>query len=292
MGKGYIAVIAAYILAGLVAIGIGTLFHDLSPVLVVALADGGATIVVFVFSLVSRNSSIYDPYWSVAPVPIALFWIFQPGSSGFENIRHVIVLSIVCIWAIRLTFNWTKRWRGISHEDWRYLDIRHQAKNFYWPVSFLGIHLMPTILVFMGCLSLWPTLTSNDTNLNILDGIAIVVSLGAILTEAAADFQMDRFRATPQSVKKIIPPGVWSFSRHPNYFGEVTFWWGLYVFVLACNPSYWWTIIGPFIMLGLFLSVSIPLMEKHLREKNPEYQYYQQQVSAFFPLGGLLKIKR
>jgi steroid 5-alpha reductase family enzyme len=291
MDKGYTMVVIAYVLAGLAALGSGISFHDLSPILIVALADGIATIVVFVFSVFLRNSSIYDPYWSIAPIPIALFWILQPGGTGFGDIRHVLIFSLVCIWSCRLTINWAKRWHGLSHEDWRYRNIRKQTKGFYWPVSFLGIHLMPTIIVFLGCLSLWPALTISGVKLNFLDGIAALITAGAILTEAAADLQMDRFRNDPKPTKKTIPPGLWSLSRHPNYLGEVAFWWGLYVFVLACNPSHWWTIIGPGVILMLFLAISIPLMEQHLKERNPEYAQYQQQVSSFFPVGGLLKSK-
>ncbi len=81
----------------------------------------------------------------------------------------------------------------------------------------------------------------------------------------------------------MIPPGLWSVSRHPNYFGEVLFWWGLYLFVPLAYPTFWWVIVGPLAILLLFLSTSIPLMERHLLAGHPTYAEYQKRVSPFFP---------
>ncbi|HLL77924.1 MAG TPA: DUF1295 domain-containing protein [Ktedonobacteraceae bacterium] len=278
----FLIVILAYALAGAAALGAGILFRGFSPILIVGLADLAATIVVFIFSIITSNSSVYDPYWSVAPVPIALFWLFQPGSNGFGNLRHVLIFALLCLWAIRLTANWVTQWRGLSHEDWRYRDIHEQTGSFYWPVSFLGIHLMPTVLVFLGCLALWPNLSDSNTQFTWLDIAAALVTSGAVLIEGTADLQMRRFRRQ-RTPKQSIPPGLWSHSRHPNYFGEVSFWWGLYLFVPLAHPGYWWAIIGPIAILLLFLGTSIPLMERHLLTQNPSYADYQQRVSAFVP---------
>ena len=283
MTRAFLLVLVAYVLAGAVAVGTGLLFYAQPPLVIVGLADLAATIVVFIFSVLANNSSVYDPYWSVAPVPIALFWLFQPGSNGFANPRHVLIFALVCLWAIRLTTNWAIRWRGLSHEDWRYQDIHKQTGSLYWPVSFLGIHLMPTILVFLGSLALWPTLSDRNTQLTWLDIVAALITLTAILIEGTADFQMQRFRRGPGASGQVIPPCLWSVSRHPNYFGEVLFWWGLFLFVPLAYPNFWWVIIGPIAILLLFLGISIPLMERHLLAGHPNYVEYQQRVSRFFP---------
>src|SRR5215471_12336792 len=284
MAKAFLIVIAAYVLAGAAAVGTGILSHAQPPIVIVGLADLAATIVVFIFSVLTNNSSMYDPYWSVAPVLIALFWLLQPGSAGFASPRHVLIFTLLCLWAIRLTTNWATQWRGSGHEDWRYQDMRKQAGVLYWPVSFLGIHLMPTILVFLGSLALWPTLSDRTTGLTWLDGVAALVTLAAVLIEGTADLQMRRFRSKPGSAQQAIPPGLWSASRHPNYFGEVLFWWGLYLFVPLAYPDFRLVIIGPLLILGLFLGISVPLMERHLISGHPEYVKYRQQVvSPFFP---------
>ncbi len=284
MVKSAALVIAAYVAAGAVAVGVGYGLRAQHPLLILAAADTAATMVVFIFSVVTHNSSCYDPYWSVAPVPIALFWLLQPGGSGgFASARHVVVFALLCAWALRLTYNWASQWRGLSHEDWRYRDLQQQMGRLYWPVSFLGIHLMPTILVFLGCLALWPALFGGARPFNWLDVVACVVTGGAITIEATADAQMRRFRRAAKATGEVEPPGLWRYSRHPNYFGEVSFWWGLFLFALAADPSYWWVIVGPVCMLALFLFVSIPLMEKHLLPGRPGYAAYQQRVSAFVP---------
>ncbi|HLV98948.1 MAG TPA: DUF1295 domain-containing protein [Ktedonobacterales bacterium] len=282
MLKSTALVIVAYVVAGAVAVLLGYGLHAQHPVLLLALADVAATVIIFLFSLATDNSSMYDPYWSVAPVPIALFWLLQPGGSGFAALRHVLVFALLCLWAIRLTYNWASQWRGLGHEDWRYRDLHEQTGRFYWPVSFLGIHLVPTILVFLGCLALWPALFSGTQPFNWLDVLACVVTGGALVIEATADVQMRRFRAAKAS-GETEPPGLWRYSRHPNYFGEVSFWWGLFLFALAADPASWWMVIGPVCILALFLFASIPLMERHVLARRPSYAAYQQLVSAFVP---------
>ena len=286
MVRAFLLVILAYMVAGVVAVVSGILLRNQAPILVVGAADLAATIVIFLFSVMVRNSSMYDPYWSVAPVPIALFWLLQPGSNGFANLRHVLIFALLCLWAIRLTANWASQWRGLGHEDWRYRDIKRQAGRFYWPVSFLGIHLLPTILVFGGCLALWPTLSDRDARLSWLDVVAAFVTLTAIVIETTADGQMRRFRRSLAAKRDTdaMPRGLWSLSRHPNYFGEVLFWWGLYLFVPLAYPDFRLVVIGPLLILGLFLGISIPLMERHLLAGHPEYAEYQRRVvSPFFP---------
>src|SRR5437588_12928775 len=96
MTRAFLLVIIAYLLAGAAAVGTGILLHAQQPIVVVAVADLAATIVIFLLSVLTNNSSMYDPYWSVAPIPIALFWLFQPGSNGFANPRHVLIFALLC----------------------------------------------------------------------------------------------------------------------------------------------------------------------------------------------------
>ena len=285
MVRAFLLVLVAYAAAGILAVGTGVMLRTQSPIIVVGAADLAATGVIFIFSVIVRNSSMYDPYWSVAPVPIALYWLLQPGSNGFANPRHVLIVVLVCLWALRLTVHWASQWRGLEHEDWRYRDIKQQTGRFYWIASFLGIHLLPTLLVFGGCLALWPTLSDRNAHLTLLDGVAALVTLTAIFIEATADRQMRRFRRSLSSAQRdAMPRGLWSVSRHPNYFGEVLFWWGLYLFVPLAYPDYRVVILGPLLILGLFLGVSIPLMERHLIAGHPTYREYQRHVvSPFFP---------
>ena len=276
-------VLLAYLAAAVIAAGVCRLTGEGSPVLAAALADLAATVVVFAFSLALDNSSVYDPYWSVAPFPIGLYWMVR-FSAGLTP-RQLVLLVLVLVWAVRLTANWLRRWRGLADEDWRYADYRRLGAA-YWPISFLGFHLFPTILVFLGCVSLVPALMEGSRPAGVLDVLAVVVTVTAIGIESTADRQLRRFLSSPRTPGQILDTGLWALSRHPNYFGEVLFWWGVYLFGLAANPFWWWTIIGPLTITGLFLGVSVPMMDRRMLARHPGYADHMGIRSGLIPLPG------
>lgn len=249
----------------------------------VFIADVVATIVVFVFSILFSNSSVYDPYWSVAP-PIIVIYLMNQFPDG-NNLRQMIVLILVLFWSIRLTLNWLRGWTGLKHQDWRYTSIAEKTGKFYWPVSFLGIHFMPTVFVFLGCLPLWYILSSSAP-LNVYDVIAAIFTYSAILTEWVADEQLIKFRKN-NTANGFMESGLWSVSRHPNYLGEISFWGGLFLFILSSsgfkNTGGYWTVAGFISMVILFKFISIPLMEKRNIDRKPGYREYIKKVPALLP---------
>ncbi len=253
------------------------------PIIIAAAADLVATVVVFAFSVMVNNSSIYDPYWSVAPIPIVIYWGLAAQNPEVDVLRQGIVAFLVIAWGYRLTGNWYRHWKGLGHEDWRYVDFRKSTGKAYWLVSFLGIHQFPTVMVFLGCLSLYPAMAAGTSPFGHLDILAILVTGGAILIEATADRQLHMFTAEAGGQKLIMDRGLWRYSRHPNYFGEVAFWWGLFLFGLASGTFYWWTVIGPAAITLMFIFVSIPMMEKRMVERRPGYVERQKRVSALVP---------
>jgi steroid 5-alpha reductase family enzyme len=272
-----------YILAFLVVYYTFPLIAFSESMLKVLTADIIATIVVFIFSMIFSNSSVYDAYWSVAPpfIVVYLMKIFPEG----DQVRQYFVLALVLFWSIRLTVNWLRGWTGFNHQDWRYTSIAEKTGGWYWPVSFLGIHLMPTIFVFLGCLPLWYALSS-DTPFGIFDILAGLFTFFAIVTEWIADEQLLRFRKN--NVKNtFIRSGIWNYSRHPNYLGEISFWGGLFLFVISSsainNYIGYWTVIGLVSMIILFKFISIPLMEKRNIVRKAGYTEYIEQVPALFP---------
>src|SRR5262249_20349941 len=152
---------------------------------------------------------------------------------------------LVTWWAVRLTYNWARGWAGLHHEDWRYVDLRRTTGRAYWLVSFVGLHLMPTIQVFLAFLSLYVALAVGTRPFGLLDVVAALVTGGAIALESRADKELVRFRRSQPPPDAILASGVWAWSRHPNYFGEMSFWWGLWLFAMAADPARWWTVIGP-----------------------------------------------
>lgn len=272
-------------LAYLVAVAAGTLvvkaLEGRHPITAYFWADIVATVVVFAFSMALANSSVYDPYWSVAPPLILAGWLIGHGTF---TLRQAIVLVLVTIWAVRLTANWAVGWSGLGQEDWRYVQIREQTRGRlpWWLVSFTGIQLMPTLVVFAGMLSAWPVVVG-ERPFNALDVLGALVMLVAIGLETVADLQLRRFAAQETSRGRTVDIGLWRRSRHPNYLGEISLWWGLWLFGLAAAPNWWWTVAGPLVMVALFVGVSVPLMEKRSLERRADYAEYQRNVPMLLP---------
>jgi len=259
----------AYAAALLAALATGWALHGRSPILVAALADVAATGVVFLFSVRLDNSSIYDPYWSLAPIPIAAYWASSaPAGPG---VRAIVVLFLVTVWGVRLTANWVARWRGLGDEDFRYTEIRARTGRLYWPASLLSIHLLPTAWVFLGLLAAWPALASEGRPPGLLDAVALGVTAGGIAIEAISDRQLRRFLRSRRDPTAVLENGLWRLSRHPNYFGEILFWWGLWLFGLAADPGWAWTVIGPVSITLLFALVSIPWMDRRMLSRHPAW---------------------
>ena len=239
------------------------------------------TIVIFLQSAVLKNASMYDLYWSVIPFFFLFYWLyeFQVESLNYRMMATILLLSI---WSWRLSLNWYRGWKGLAHEDWRYSDLRKKTGVFYPFVNFSGIHLFPTILVFIASMPL-ESIFSSNSEFSYINAIGAVVMLIGILFEMTADNQMHRFKQDPSNKGKFITSGIWRYSRHPNYLGEILFWWGLYLTALdELSPSY--LLIGPILISLLFIGISIPMMEKRLKKNYPNYQSYQKQTSALISL--------
>lgn len=282
-------VVVAYLVALAVAgwgahgaLGEGWIPFDGHPLAVAAVADLIATVVVFGFSMGLRNSSVYDPYWSVAPIPIVVWWMSLSEASSGDPTRQGLVLGLLLFWSVRLTWNWASGWSGLHHEDWRYVKLAAQT-GAAWPVvSFLGVHLMPTVLVYLGVLAAWPALVG-PAELGVLDAVAGATMLGAVIIEGVADWQLRRFARRRTDSAAVMTAGLWGWSRHPNYLGEIGVWLGLFLFALAADPTAWWSGVGVLAMIGLFVGISIPMMERRMRDRRPDYAEVQERIPMLLP---------
>ena len=255
---------------------------DYGHLLNIFIADLVATGVIFAFSRSYGNSSFYDAYWSVIPPLIALFWL-AVGDSQVSTLREVLVLGLVLYWATRLTLNWAVYWEGMHHEDWRYALLRERSPNMAVLTDFFGIHLFPTLQVFAGMLPIYAVYCLGDTAFNWLDVLAALVTFSAVTLQLVSDRQLHRFIAQRQEGEQLHT-GLWAWSRHPNYCGELGFWLGLLLFGLAAYPTgWWWMILGVVLMTLMFLFASIPMMEKRSLERRPEYQQIIDSTSMLIP---------
>jgi steroid 5-alpha reductase family enzyme len=246
------------------------------------IADVVATVVVFAASRWHHNSSFYDPYWSVLPPYLAVYWLVASDGAG-DDVRTLLVLGVVFLWAVRLTVNWVIGFPGLHHEDWRYPLLRDKAGKLELPVDLFAIHLIPTFQTFLGTVPVYVAVARPGRDLGWLDGVALVVGVGAVALELIADGQMRRFikERTPGAV---MDRGLWSWSRHPNYFGEISFWFSLALFGVAASPDdAWWIFAGTATMIAMFLGASIPMMEARSLERRPSYQDVVDRVPMLLP---------
>ncbi len=274
------AVGTAYGAAFASALLTGWALRGRSPLLVAAIADVAATAVVFAFSVRHDNSSLYDPYWSVAPIPIAAYW----AAAGLGNpVRRALILLLVCAWGVRLTWNCLERWRSLAHEDFRYVEIRARTGRAYWPASFFSIHLAPTAWVFLGLLPLFPALSDAGRGLGVLDLVASGVTAAAIAVEAVADLELRRFLRARRDATGVLATGLWAWSRHPNYLGEILFWWGLWIFGLAADRAWAWTAAGAVAITLLFALVSVPWMDRRMLARHLAWTERMRTTPALVP---------
>lgn len=236
-------------------------------------ADAAATVIVWIFGLVFKNASLYDPYWSVAPPVLYLCFILD---KGFADAADFVILGVLLIWGVRLTLNWIIGWRGLVHQDWRYTMLKKKNPKIWHLTNFFGINMMPTLIVFANMVPAYFSATVSKT-IGVLTVLGAIVCLLAVLFQIISDNQMRRFRLSEQSGH--IDSGLWKYSRHPNYLGEVMLWWGVYIMMLGAAPHYWWAVVAPVLMTLLFVFISIPMMEERLMATKQGYEDYRKVTS-------------
>ena len=239
----------------------------------------GFCVIGWLISVVRKNVTIVDSMWSLffligllvyAPSSLAEFTLFS---------RKALLLLAVALWALRLTGYLTWRNRH-PHEDRRYQVIRKNNEPF-WIKSFYIVFALQAVLAWFISMPLFGAVQS-DAPLNALDLIGLLLWLLGFSWEALGDFQLARFKANPDNASKVMDNGLWSLSRHPNYFGECCLWWGYYL--LACAAGAWWSLPAPLLMTFLLLKVSgVVMLEKDIGERRPAYAQYIQRTNAFFP---------
>lgn len=271
----FVIVAIVYVLATVIGIVTYQYSVDRMPVLwALFMADFVATVFTWAVGLLYRNVSVYDPYWSVAPPVLLTHYALLMSQL---SLPAFVMLFTVYVWAIRLTGNWAVTFMGLRHEDWRYTKYRTSLHPvLFHLVNFFGLNMVPTIVVFFAMvpairiLEMAPAAT-------IFTWIGGAMSLTAVLIQHLADTSAHQFRREhPGEVCRV---GLWKHGRHPNYFGEILMWWGIWVQSL-CMPMDW-TIAGAILNTLLFLCISIPLMEQRQLKNKPDYAQYRKETRLF-----------
>lgn len=234
----------------------------------------------WILSVYLRNVSIVDLFWGLGFIIVNAFYFF---SSEAINIRQIVLFVMVAIWGLRLSIYLA--WRNIGKgEDFRYREFRRKFGEYnYWWISYFQTFLLQGILMWIISVTLYGiSISSNETSLNIIDFIGILIWIIGFIFEAGGDFQMAKFKMNLLNKGKVLNTGFWRFTRHPNYFGDAAVWWGYGLLCIASGSP--WYIIGSIIMTLLIIKVSgVALLEQTLKNQKPEYFAYIQKTNSFFP---------
>ncbi len=233
----------------------------------------------FVFSLIKKRNDVADVAWG--PGFMLMAWSAYLLSGNF-GARGLLTGILVSIWGLRLAWHIHARNKGKA-EDYRYLAWRKQWGKWFYIYSYLKVYLLQGALLFLIVLPVLVINKNAGPALGWLDLAGLMVWLFGFYFEAKGDAELARFIKNPANKGKLMQSGLWAYTRHPNYFGEVTLWWGIWLIALSV-PGGLLSAIGPIIITFLILKVSgIPLLEQKMAE-NPEFGEYKNRVSIFFPL--------
>ncbi len=270
----------AYALALFAAVVVVMFMQDYSPLWRALGADISATLVIFAFGTVFGNSSFYDPYWSVTPPILLLYWC---GGLVLSDPRIAFLFLITLFWSLRLTHNWMRSWSGLDHEDWRYINFKETTGAFYPMVDLFGIQLAPTLMVFVGCLPFYWLSAGQQTNWQVIDYLWVSIGFAGVYLEMRADNVLRDFKLTNTQPGKVLDYDVWGLCRHPNYLGELSFWFviGFAGYIGLEELKAWF---GFVVMLALFVFYSIPALDKKLIASKIDYQDYKNATWSLIPI--------
>ena len=273
-GFSFVIVAAVYLLAALCLFSVYNLLEGRVLFRLFA-ADVAATVLVFVFSCIFGNASVYDPYWSVLPIIV-----LTPMALVSPSTTKTLLFLAVAFWGIRLTSNWAYTFHGLGHQDWRYTQLKTKSGKLYPFVNFAGIHMFPTIVVFL-CLIPAITVMVEVPQYRPLCLVGTLISFCAVLLQLISDVQMQGYRkekATP-----FMEEGLWKYSMHPNYLGEILMWWGVAIYAVTLLGFRWYLIVGAVVNNLMFLFISIPMADRRQAEK-PGYDEYRNGKNHLIPV--------
>jgi steroid 5-alpha reductase family enzyme len=249
---------------------------------------GGLAVATAAFSLLwmvslpLRNASIVDIFWGIGFV--VLGWYYVATVSEHPTVRGIVVYSLVTVWGLRLALYILIRNAGAG-EDFRYRKWRDEAGSSFWWISLPKVFLLQAVVLWIvSSPLLMAQLDISDPTFGPLDLLGLGLWLVGFLFEAIADLQLARFKRDPDNAGQVMRSGLWSLSRHPNYFGEAVLWWGIGLLALPAGGLL--AFVGPLMITFLLLRISgVVMLDAALSERRPGYADYIRTTPAFLPLG-------
>ena len=238
-------------------------------------------IVMFIIAQIKKNNSIVDIGWGIGFILIALMLMLI---SENINIKDLFLFAMILVWGLRLAFHVYSRSRG-KQEDFRYAQWRKDWGKNAAVLAFFKVFMLQGIIMLIIAYPIMVVFNSIDNQLTIINIVGISIFLFGLLFESIGDYQLFCFKKNPLNKGKIITSGLWKFTRHPNYFGEVVLWWGIGIFTIG-SDLYLSAFISPLILTLLLLYVSgVPILEKKYAG-NKEWEDYKKITPTFVPLIG------
>jgi steroid 5-alpha reductase family enzyme len=240
----------------------------------------GLMTLLWLLSLALKDSSIVDIFWGTGFV--ITFWTAAFFLPSPLTPRIILLGTLVTFWGLRLSLYIFSRNAG-QGEDFRYAAWRAEAGASWWWRSLFKVFLLQGGLMWVIAVPLLATQTGDTgTPLKCLDYTGAALWLVGFIFEAGGDWQLAHFKANPANKGKLLTNGLWSLTRHPNYFGDAAQWWGFWL--IAASAGAFWTIFSPVLMTFLLMRVSgVAMLEKTLKEFKPGYTDYISHTSTFFP---------
>lgn len=234
----------------------------------------------FLLALTIKRNDIADVVWG--PIFI-IAMITGLITVGLYSDRTLLASALVFIWGGRLAIRILRRNLKKKTEDFRYQEWREQWGKHFYLRTFFQVFMLQGLLALVVVSPVLVIIGLNNPPLNLLDYLGLAIWLGGFFFESVGDYQLDLFKNDPANRGRIMQTGLWRYSRHPNYFGEVSMWWGIYLIALSVPYGYL-SLIGPLTITFLILKVSgIPMLEKRYAD-NSAFQAYARRTNAFFPL--------
>ena len=234
----------------------------------------------FGIAVVRKRNDVADVAWGLGFIVTALVTLLY--SPGPVSLRGWLMVLLICVWGIRLAVHIGLRHRG-KGEDERYQKWRRDWGKHALLRAYFQVFLLQGLLTLIIAFPVTWTVMSPGTPVGMTDMLGLIIWITGFVFEAVGGYQLLNFKKNSENKGRIIQTGLWRYTRHPNYFGEVVLWWGVYCAATG-TPGGWITIIGPLMITYLILFVSgIPMLEK-LYAGSPEYERYHARASRFFPL--------
>lgn len=278
---GLLILLSIYLIATAIGLGSFYLLNGKVDILVnILISDVIATIFVWATGLIFKTASVYDPYWSLQTLVIYLGLLFY-----YQNwtIFTIIPLIAIILYSIRLTTNFCIGFHDLSYVDWRYKMLAKKSGKLFQLVNLFGICMFPTLVVYSASIPLM-VYANNTINHGYWDIVGSLIILGGTLLELITDIQMKKFIKIRASREEVINIGLWKYSRHPNYLGEILIWFGVAAILIISNPNYWYFLFGAIINLLMFIFISIPMEENHMKEYKPLMNEYISKTSPLLIL--------